>query len=89
MNKRVTAIVEEAKKLSRRERLELFDRLEAEFHGDQGDGTPEKVEAAWMDEVKRRIAKAERAEATFVDHDQIMAELNENIRKKRAPIVGP
>lgn len=82
MNKRVTAIVEEAKKLSREERLELFDRLEAEFHGDHGDGTPEEVEAAWMEEVKRRIGKAERGETTFVDHDQVMDDLRKIARGK-------
>lgn len=50
MNKRVTAIVEEAKKLTPAERAELFDRLEAEFLGDQGHGTPEEIEAAWAGE---------------------------------------
>jgi hypothetical protein len=81
MNKRVTAIVEEAKKLTRRERLELFDRLEAEFLGDEGDGTPEEVEAAWMQEVQRRIAKAERGETTFVDFDLALEKASRFVRK--------
>lgn len=81
MNKRVTAIVEEAKKLTRAERAELFDRLEAEFHGDEGHGTPAEIEAAWRVEVERRIAKAERGETTFVDFDFALDKASKLARK--------
>jgi hypothetical protein len=80
MNERVRAIVEEARKLTPEERLELFDLLEAEFAGDQGDGTPEEIQAAWLEEVQRRIAEAERGETTFVDFDEAMATARRRIR---------
>ena len=73
MNERVRAIVEEARKLSPDERLELFDQLEIVFATDEGDGTPEEVEAAWLEEVEQRAAKAERGESTDVDFDEAMA----------------
>ena len=80
MNHPVRAIVEEARKLTAEERLELFDLLEAEFAGDEGDGTPEEVEAAWLEEVQRRIDKDERGETAFVDFDEAMAKARERIR---------
>ena len=82
MNQRIRAIVDEARKLSREERLELFDELEAEFLGDEGDGTPEEIEAAWMAEVERRVEAAERGETTFVDHDEVMARLRAIVERK-------
>jgi hypothetical protein len=80
MNRRVRAIVEEARKLTPRERLELFDLLDVEFAGDEGDGTPAEVEAAWLDEVERRIARAERGETTAVAFNAAMAKASERIR---------
>ena len=77
MNDRVRAIVEEARKLTPQERLELFDVLEATFVGDEGDGTPEEVEAAWIEEVERRIDQAERDGTEFVDFDEVMARLRQ------------
>ena len=77
MNDRVRAIVEEARKLTTEERRELVDLLEAEL---PDDGTPEEIEAAWLEEVERRIAKAERGETTFVDFDEAMARARSRIR---------
>jgi hypothetical protein len=79
MNERVRAIVEEARKLSPAERLELFDLLEVEFSGEQ-DGTPEEVEAAWLTEVEERIAKVERGESVLVDYEEAMARARRRIR---------
>lgn len=80
MNERVRMIVEEARKLSPDERREMFDLLEAEFAGEASDGTPEEIEAAWLEEVRRRIAKAERGETTPVDADQVLQRLRQIIR---------
>ena len=80
MNDRVRAIVEEARKLSAAERLELFDLLEVAFARDEGDGTPEEVEAAWLKDVERRVARAERGETTSVDFDEAMARARQRIR---------
>jgi hypothetical protein len=80
MNDRVRAIVEEARKLTPQERLELFDLLEAIFVGDEGDGTPEEVEAAWLKEVEERIARVERGESVLVDYEKVMARARRRIR---------
>jgi hypothetical protein len=80
MNDRVRAIVEEARKLTRQERLELFDLLEVEFAGDEGDGTPEEVEAAWLEEVERRAARADRGETTPVSFEAAMERARRRIR---------
>lgn len=79
MNDRVRAIVEEARKLTPQERLELFDLLEAIFVGDEGDGTPEEVEAAWLKEVEERIAGVERGESVLVDYEEVMARARRRI----------
>jgi hypothetical protein len=76
MNDRVRAIVEEARKLTPQERLDL---LEVEFPGG-GDGTPEEIEAAWLDEVERRAAAAERGETIPIDFDEAMARARQRIR---------
>jgi Putative addiction module component len=80
MNHRVRTIVEEARKLTPEERRELFDVLEAEFADEASDGTPEEIEAAWLEEVERRIAAAERGEATFVDAEEVLSRMRELIR---------
>jgi hypothetical protein len=80
MNGRVRAIVEQARKLTLEERLELFDLLEAEFPGGS-EGTPEEIEAAWLEEVERRIAvEAERGEAVFFDAEEVFAEARRLLR---------
>ena len=80
MNDRVRAIVEEARKLAPEERLELFDLLDATFADDEGDGTPDEVQAAWLDEVERRAARADRGETRSIDFDEAMARARRRIR---------
>lgn len=80
MNDRIRTIVEEARKLTPDERREMFDWLDVEFALERSDGTPEEVEAAWLEEVERRIAKSERGETTFVDADQVIQRLRQIIR---------
>ena len=76
MNKRVTAIVEEARKLTHEERLDLLELLHIEFSDDAAsEGTPKEIEAAWVEEVERRIEMRERGETVSVDHDEIMLRL--------------
>ena len=81
MNDRIRAIIEQARKLTPDERRQMFDLLDAEFASEASDGTPEEVEAAWLDEVKRRIARSERGETTFVDLDEVMANVRQLIRR--------
>ena len=80
MNERVRMIVDEARKLTPEERRQMFDLLEAEFAGDEGDGTPEEIEAAWLEEVERRIAQSERGETTPIEFEEVMARVRARIR---------
>jgi Putative addiction module component len=79
MNERARAIGEEARKLTPQERLELFDLLEAAFAGDEGDGTPEEIEVAWLKEVEERIARVERGESALVDYEEALARARRRI----------
>jgi hypothetical protein len=81
MNDRIRSIIEQARTLTPDERRLMFDLLEAEFASEASDGTPEEVEAAWLDEVKRRIVQSERGETTFVDLDEVMAKVQQLIRR--------
>ena len=83
MNKRVTAIVEEARKLTHQERLDLLDLLHIEFAGDgAAEGTPEEIEAAWVEEVERRIERHERGETTSAMHEEVFARIRERLQLK-------
>jgi uncharacterized membrane protein YdbT with pleckstrin-like domain len=78
MNDRVRTILDQARQLTAKERQELLDLLEVEFASDS-EGTPEEVEAAWLDEVERRIEAAERDGTTFIDFDEAMRRARERI----------
>ena len=75
MNTRVASIIEEARKLTPQEREELLARLRYEFEDEGAEGTPEEIEAAWLEEVERRVADFERGETTCISHEEGMAEL--------------
>lgn len=80
MNKRVTALIEEARNLSPDEREELILRLKHEFADEGAEGTPEEIEAAWVTEAERRIASFERGETTSRPHNEMMVDLRKLIR---------
>ena len=81
MNKRVDAIIEEARRLTPAEQQELLARLPVEIDLDDGeaDGTPEEIEEAWLEEVERRAAAVERGEAKLVDFDEVLAKARKRI----------
>lgn len=81
MNQRIQHILEETRKLSPEERQDLRDLMDMEFADDASEGTPEEIEAAWMEEVARRIDKAERGETTFVDFDEAIERARQLIRR--------
>lgn len=81
MNKRVDMIIEEARKLSPEEREELMRRLPVELDDEEADGTPEEVEAAWAEELDRRIAKAERGESIGSPAEEVHARVRERLRR--------
>ena len=79
MNDRVRTILDQARRLTPKERQELLDLFEVEFASD-AEGTPEEIEAAWLDEVERRIEAAEPDGTTFIDFDEAMRRARERIR---------
>ena len=81
MNKRVETILDQARKLTPEERDELIARLRIEFEADDADGTPEEIEAAWAEEIGRRIDRAERGESTFVPAEVLIARLRAKLSK--------
>lgn len=80
MNKRVKSIIEEARQLTPEEREELLLRLRLEFEDEGAEGTPEEIEAAWIEEVERRIERAERGETTFSPSEDVFARIRERLR---------
>ncbi len=69
----VEEIVREVRQLPREQAAELFDRLLVETVA-----TPDPmVDAAWKQEIHRRIAEIESGRETGVDGDEVMAELRE------------
>jgi putative addiction module component (TIGR02574 family) len=85
MNTRVKALVDEARKLTAEERADLLARLTNAFaikdDDDGADGTPEEIEAAWLEEVERRIERADRGETTAIPHEDVMAKLRARIQQ--------
>lgn len=74
MNKRVDALITEARSLTPEERDELMLQLVLAREDDEpADGTPEEIEAAWTAEVERRITARERGEVVLHDADDVLA----------------
>ena len=81
MNTRVTSLIEEARKLTVEEREELLLRLHHEFGDEAADGMPEEIEAAWIEEIERRVARAERGETTSEPADAVHARIRERLSR--------
>lgn len=76
MNKRVEAIVEEARKLAPDEQDEVLRRLVLAREADEpADGTPAEIEAAWAAEIERRIAADERGETTWTPAADVLVRI--------------
>ena len=80
MNKRVEAIIAEARKLAPHEQDELVRRLVLARDDDEpADGTPEEIEAAWIEEVERRIASVERGESELIPYEEVISQLRQRL----------
>ncbi len=74
MNQRVKSLVDEARKLTPDEQWELLRQLHEVVEDDEvAEGTPEEIEAAWMEEVGRRIDRAERGEGQSYSSEEVVA----------------
>jgi putative addiction module component (TIGR02574 family) len=70
----------QALQLSPQERGELIHRLIVSLEGPAED-TPEAVAKAWDEEIARRVAEIDAGTAVLIPHEQVMAELDEILRK--------
>jgi putative addiction module component (TIGR02574 family) len=73
-------ILDAALALPRAERAELAAIL-ADSVGDGA--SPEQIQAAWLEEAKRRLAAYERGELGAVDYDDMMRRLRTKDRRPR------
>lgn len=71
MNDKAKILVEEARRLPANERVAIAEELLASLDGE----ADSKVEKAWVDEVRARIAAYERGEFELIDAEDVFAEL--------------
>lgn len=77
MNKRVEALIEQARKLTPEEREEFLARFPTDLddYDDEPDGTPEEIQTAWADEARRRAVQIDKGEVTLIPWGDVLAEL--------------
>ena len=73
-------IEDQALQLSPQERGELIHRLIVSLEGPAED-TPEAIAKAWDEEIARRVAEIDAGTAVLIPHEQVMAEIDEMLRK--------
>lgn len=77
MNERVKRLVEEAKKLTPEEQVELLDELCVSLHDHDAE-----IDKAWAAEIEKRVAAVERGDLELVDADVVLAELRARLGGK-------
>jgi putative addiction module component (TIGR02574 family) len=77
------AVLEQAKKLTAEERIELARELLASVDEDEEAGTPEEIEEAWDDEIRRRDEQVLAGGGGTHDADDVLAEAERIIRSPR------
>ncbi len=70
----------QALQLSPQERGELIHRLIVSLEGPAED-TPEAVAKAWDEEIARRVAEIDAGTAVLIPHEQVVAEIDEMLKK--------
>ena len=83
MSGQVHAVLEQAKRLTAEERLEVARALLASVDEDEESGTPEEIEAAWDDEIKRRDEQVLAGGGGAHDAEGVLDEVERTIRAKR------
>lgn len=73
-------IENQALQLSLQERGKLIHRLIVSLEGPAED-TPEAIAKAWDEEITRRVAEIDAGTAVLIPHEQVMAEIDEMLRK--------
>jgi hypothetical protein len=72
MTDKFQAIVEEVRKLTPGERLELFELLKTEFSV-EADGALDQLEAVWLKEIEQRVSQAASGETARVDFAEVLS----------------
>jgi putative addiction module component (TIGR02574 family) len=70
----------QALSLSPQERGELIHRLIVSLDDPLKD-TPEAIAQAWDEEIARRVAEIDAGTAVLIPHEQVVAEIDEMLRK--------
>lgn len=86
MSGHVHAVLEQAKRLTADERIELARELLASVDEDEEAGPPEEpeeIEAAWDDEIRRRDEQVLAGGGGAHDAEGVLAEAERVIRAKR------
>ena len=83
---RLHEIIEEARKLSRDEQVDLIDELYCMINIDPDDMTPTPAQAA---DLQRRISELEAGEAKMIPGDEAMEALRKRQRSTRGLGVPP
>ncbi|HEX5658727.1 MAG TPA: hypothetical protein VFX59_16120 [Polyangiales bacterium] len=77
MSSPVRKILDEIYKLPREDRA----LIRAELEESEQDAEPQEVELAWQDEVARRIQGLKNGSAEIHEHDAVMLELEEIVKR--------
>lgn len=83
MSGHVHAVLEQAKRLTAEERIEVARELLASVDEDEESGTPEEIEAAWDDEIQRRDEQVLAGSGGEHDAETVLDEVERMIRAKR------
>lgn len=78
MTRDLTELFREASELSEAERAELAGRLLQSLHGEPDDD----VEAAWAEEVERRVRQIDRGEVKTIPWEEVRATLYARLNGK-------
>ena len=79
MTRNVAALLEEAVQLSQNDRAELAGRLLETLEGEPEEG----VEAAWAEEVERRIRQIDAGEVETIPWKEVRAKMHALLNEKR------
>jgi hypothetical protein len=83
MSSNAHAVLEQAKKLTAEERVELARELLASVDEDEETATPAEIEAAWDDEIRRRDEQVLAGGGGAHDAEDVLAEAERMIRSPR------
>jgi hypothetical protein len=80
MTKLEEATIAAALTMSRDAKVELLDRLMIDLNDDE----QKAIDPAWAVEIQRRVERANRGEGDCRPADEVVAELREKLRQRRA-----